>query len=97
MCGFENKIEIFFDENKQTSAHELANAIDTVIDNNIKILLAADDEGKNFAKLISNETDAKVYILNPITSGDMTSDSYYNLMDNNISVLKEAIKNEYPQ
>ena len=54
------------------------------------MLFAADDSTLNIAKTIANETDAKIYILDPITTGDGNYMEYIEKMSNNIKVIQEA-------
>ena len=58
----------------------------------IRLLFAADDSGRAIAETISRETGAKIYILDPLTQGEMNKDAYITGMKQNIEILREALK-----
>lgn len=83
---------IIFDENKQPSAKEIAEIINTINSEKITAIFTADGAGLNLANTISSETDAKVYKINPITSGNMSKQDYINIMSENLKTILEASK-----
>ena len=40
---------------------------------------------------MSSETDAKVYVLDPLVTGEETKNAYLNAMEKNLQVLLEAL------
>lgn len=75
-------------EESSISAETLKNIIETMKQNNSKmIIIDADDDIKN-AQTIANETGAKIYRLNSGTTGSMNKETYINAMKNNLEVLK---------
>lgn len=90
MFGFQVQFGIFADENEQPTAKQFAEAIKQTKKENITVFFVADEEGRKIAQTIANETDAKIYFLDPITWGDMQKDSYMRAMKQNIKVVKEA-------
>lgn len=79
------------DENQIPTAKELADIIKTVKDENIKLLIAADDAGIDVAETIARETDASVIKLDPVLTGDFSPDSYVKAMIDNTNKIKEAV------
>ncbi|USF29751.1 metal ABC transporter substrate-binding protein [Clostridium sp. MD294] len=89
--GFTICAEVLVEEEKTPSAKELTQVIDLVKQQNITVFFAAEDEGKKYAQLIAKETGAKVYLLNPITTGELQKDAYLKAMEQNKNVIQEAI------
>ena len=79
------------DENQSPSAKELAEIINAINDDNIQLLITADDAGELIAETIARETDAKVIRLDPVLTGDYSADSYVKAMISNTNILKNAI------
>ena len=79
------------DENQSPSAKELAEIINSVNEDNIQLLITADDAGELIADTIARETSAKVIRLDPVLTGDYSADSYVKAMINNTSILENAI------
>ena len=75
----------------EPTASEIAGIIDMVKDNNIKAIFAEPQYPVRIAEMIAAETDAKVYVLDPISSGETTADFYETIMRNNMNVLIEAL------
>ena len=44
------------------------------------------------AQIIAKETVSKIYTLDPIVTGENNKDLYIKIMDDNLNVLKEALK-----
>ena len=79
------------DENQSPSAKELAEIINSVNEDNIQLLITADDAGELIADTIARETNAKVIRLDPVLTGDYSADSYVKAMINNTNILENAI------
>lgn len=78
----------------EPSAGELAELIDTIKKTNCKVLFAEPQYSQKAAESIAKQTGAKVYLLDPIVTGDKdaAADSYIKAMDENLKVLVEAFK-----
>lgn len=76
----------------EPSPKELAEAIKIVKESGVQVLFAEPQYSKSSADTIANETGAKVYMLDPAVTGDLTKNAYIDIMDKNLEVLKEALK-----
>jgi len=76
------------------SAGELAETIDLIKASNVKALFAEPQYSAEAAETIAKETGAKVYILDPVVTGEFTHDAYINAMEKNLKVLEEALNYE---
>jgi len=74
----------------QPSARELAETIELVRKNNIPALFSEPQYPASAAGAIAQETQAKVYILDPAVTGPDDYDAYLRIMENNLKVLKQA-------
>jgi len=87
--GIEVDFIIELDENKTTSAKELASIADSAKEGNY-IIMAPKGEHSSFAESLSRELGIPVFELDPITYGDLNDyDHYIEAMEYNHSVLKE--------
>lgn len=77
----------------QPSAKELAQTIELVKKNRISALFSEPQYPAAAAETIAKETGAKVYVLDPAVTGPDDLDAYIHIMENNLKVLKEALKN----
>ena len=93
--GFTISEEILVEEEQTPSAKELAEIIDNAKQQQVTLFFAAEDEGKKYAELLAKEVGAKVYILNPITSGELEKEAYFKAMQQNRMVIQEAMENEH--
>ena len=57
----------------------------------IELLLTADDSGRKLAEVLSRETGAKIILLNPITSPIHDTETFTEVMKQNLFLLKEAL------
>lgn len=76
----------------EPSAKEIAEIMEKVKEYNISALFTEPQYSDSSAKVISAETGAKIYTLDPIVTGDGSKDDYINKMKENMAVLKEALK-----
>lgn len=79
------------DENRQPSARELGSIIDLMKKEKIELLLTADDSGRKLAEVLSRETGAKIILLNPITSPIHDTETFTEVMKQNLFLLKEVL------
>ena len=70
----------------------LANIIEDVKISGIKVIFTEPQYPDSTAKVISRETGAKIYTLNPLVTGDMNRDSYITIMRENLQVIISALK-----
>ena len=73
------------------SAGDIATIIDVVKEKNIKLLFIEQQFSNSIAKQIEAETDAKMYIIDSVVTGEGSKDSYLKAMQKNLEVLKEAL------
>ena len=55
---------------------------------NIEAIIIAENDDEQNALAIANETNAKIYRLKDGMSGDNSTDSYINIMEENLEILK---------
>ncbi|HEX2927130.1 MAG TPA: metal ABC transporter substrate-binding protein [Ruminiclostridium sp.] len=78
----------------EPSAAELAQLIDKIKKENVKVLFAEPQYSQKAAESIARQTGAKVYLLDPVVTGEKNApaDSYIKAMDQNLKVLVDAFK-----
>lgn len=76
---------------KTPSAGEIAILVDNIKANNVKAIFVEPEYSLKLVNTIAKETAVKVYILNPVTSGENDKDEYINIMRENLNVIKEAL------
>jgi len=74
------------------SAKEISEVTEKIKKYNIKALFTEPQYSDSSAKIISSETGAKVYTLDPVVTGNGDKDDYINKMRKNMEVLEEALK-----
>jgi zinc transport system substrate-binding protein len=75
----------------EPSAADLAATIETVKESKIKALFAEPQYPAKAADTIARETGARVYTLDPAVTGPMEPDAYLQIMEANLTTLKEAL------
>lgn len=75
----------------EPSASELAETINLIKETNTNVIFVEPQYPRTAADTVADETDAKVYILDPCVTGDIDKDAYINAMENNLKVLSEAL------
>ena len=79
----------------EPSPKQLEETIEIAKNNNVKALFTEPQYAAKAATTISNETGIPLYTLDPIVTGDSTSDAYDDYitkMEQNLETLKEALK-----
>ena len=89
--GLDVRLCVEMDENQTPSAKEMAEIITTVKEENIFLLIAADDASKAIADTVARETDAKVVVLDPVLTGDFSPESYAEALNENARILKGSV------
>ncbi|MBQ8299241.1 MAG: zinc ABC transporter substrate-binding protein [Clostridia bacterium] len=74
------------------SARDIAEIIDIVKENDVNAIFVEPEYLKTAANVIANETNVNVYELDPVTSGAFKKEAYIDIMNQNLEVLKEALK-----
>lgn len=88
--GFKIAAVIERNPGSEPSAKELAQTIDMIKQLGIKVLFSEPQYSAQSAEMISKETGAKVYILDPAVTGPKDADAYIKIMEENLLVLKQA-------
>ncbi len=89
--GLDVRLCVEMDENQTPSAKEMAEIITAVKEENISLLIAADDASKAIADTVARETDAKVIVLDPVLTGDFSPESYAEALNENARILKGSV------
>ena len=76
----------------QPNAKELAETIRMIKESGVKAVFAEPQYPQSAADIVAAESGAKVYILDPAVTGEETKDAYLNAMEQNLEVLKEALR-----
>ncbi|MDD5431665.1 MAG: metal ABC transporter substrate-binding protein [Candidatus Omnitrophica bacterium] len=76
----------------EPSAKELADTIEIVRKHNVVPLFVEPQYPASVAKTIAKETKASIYILDPVVIGPDDYDAYLDIMENNLKILKQALR-----
>ena len=76
----------------EPSAREIAQTIEIVRAAKAQALFVEPQYPSGSAKVIANETGSRVYVLDPAVTGPDDPDAYLNIMKNNLTALKEALR-----
>ncbi len=76
----------------EPNAKELASIINLLKQSAVKVIFAEPQYSAKAADTIAKESGAKVYKLDPVVTGDYTSDAYLQIMRSNLSTLKNALR-----
>ena len=91
--GLEVVHVVDMDSETSLSAGEIAEVVDEVNKDQVKVLFTEEQYSASIASNIAKETGAKVYIIDSIVTGDMNKDAYITAMEKNLTALKDAFKN----
>lgn len=75
----------------EPSVKEISDTIETVKNSKVKALFVEPQYPDTSAKTIAKETGAKIYTLDPASSGEISKDAYINAMEKNMEVLESAL------
>lgn len=92
MTGMDISYVIDMDENTSLSAREVSEIVDLVKQENIDLLFTEEQYGTKLADAVSRETDARVYVLDSLVSGNYDADSYITGMEKNLETLQQAFQ-----
>lgn len=82
------------DEERQVSAGEVAEVMEQIQDNQVSVVLAEELYGKSMGDTVEKEGECKVYYLDSLTRGTYEKDSYLNVMQKNIDLMREVAGKE---
>lgn len=80
------------DEGGEPSAKQLARLSEEIKEHNIKALFTEPNYEGSSAQVLSNETGAKIFILNPVTDGEKSLTAYEDIMRENYKTILKAVK-----
>lgn len=87
--GMDVVYTIHMDNETSLSAGEIGEVIDEVNHHDIKVLFTEEQYSTNIPANIANETDAKVYIVDSVVTGEFEADGYLKAMNYNLDLLKD--------
>ena len=90
--GLDAEIGIFAEEYQEPSAKELAEAADEMREDGISLLLAADDSGAKYARILAGESGGYAVLLDPLTTKAEENDTYAGRMERNIAAMRQALE-----
>lgn len=79
------------ESDSEPNARELAETIRLVRENEIRAIFVEPQFSDLAAQTIARETQAKVYALDPASSGPLHANAYLDIMDKNLQILNEAL------
>lgn len=79
-------------EGGEPSAKELAHLSGEIRNHGIKALFTEPDYEGSAANILAAETDAQVYVLNPVTRGEKSLTAYEDIMNSNIDIILKAVE-----
>ncbi len=91
-CGFEIIETIEADEGGEPSAKALASLSERIKDEKITALFIEPEYEGSAAEILSNETNVKIYTLNPVISGTADLTAYEDIMGENYETILKAVK-----
>ena len=80
------------DEGSEPSAKELAGLSDKIREDNIKALFIDPNYSGSAAEILKRETNAEIYVINPVISGEEKLTSYEDIMAENYKTILKAVK-----
>jgi zinc transport system substrate-binding protein len=78
-------------EGGEPSAKGLAELTEIIKENNVTVLFVEPDYKGSAATILSNETDVKVCLLNPVINGEKTLTAYEDIMRENFETILKAV------
>jgi zinc transport system substrate-binding protein len=90
--GFQIVTCVESDEGGEPSAKKLAELTERIKEDKICALFTEPQYTGSAADILKNETNIKVFVLNPVTSGEADLTAYENIMKENYELILEAVK-----
>lgn len=91
-CGFEIIETIETDEGGEPSAKALGELCEKIKAEGITSLFTEPHYSGSAAGILSREADIKIYVLNPVISGDDSLTAYEDIMNENYETILKAVK-----
>lgn len=82
------------DEERQVSAHEVADVMKEISENGVSLVFAEELYGRDMGNAVQAETQAEVLYLDTLVRGDYQADSYLAAVRKNIDILRQALHPE---
>lgn len=79
------------DEGGEPSAKKIAHICDIIPEQDVKAIFVEPDYNGSAAEILAAETDVKIYVLNPVTRGEVTLSAYEDIMRENIQTILKAV------
>lgn len=79
------------ESDSEPSARELAETIKLVRENEVRAIFVEPQFSDLAAQTIARETGARVYALDPASSGPLHANAYLDIMEKNLQILNEAL------
>ncbi len=89
--GANTVLTLDLDEERQVSAGEVRELINTINDENVPIVFAEYDYGHEIGELIEEQTDARVVYLETLVHGEYDKDSYIEVMNSNYQNIVDVL------
>lgn len=90
--GFDISATIESDEGYEPSAKELAELSNKIKEDNIKALFVDPNYSGSAAEILVRETNAEIYVINPVISGEEKLSAYEEIMEENYKTILKAVK-----
>ena len=90
--GFNISGTIESDDGYEPSAKELANLSNKIQKYNIKALFVDPNYSGSAAEILERETNTKIYVINPVISGEEKLTAYEDIMIENYKTILKAVK-----
>lgn len=89
--GMEVAGEMNLDEERQISAGEVADLLETAEEHQVHLILAEELYGQSMGDTLQAEADVKVLYLDPINRGEYEANAYLKAMQDNIDTIHHAL------
>ncbi len=90
--GLEIAAVVECEPGSEPSAGELAQTADLMKSKGIDVIFSEPQYPAGAAQTLAKETDARVYVFDPVATGPDDPDAYIDIMENNLKVLLEALR-----
>lgn len=90
--GIKVAFTVPLDTDTSLSAGDIATIIDEVKEDKIKFLFTEEQYSDSIARQIESETEAKLYIIDSVVTGNGDKNSYLIAMKNNLEVIRAALQ-----
>ncbi|MCR5580857.1 MAG: zinc ABC transporter substrate-binding protein [Pseudobutyrivibrio sp.] len=80
------------DEERQVSAGEVSSFIDSIKENDVKVVFAEYDYGNAMGSLVTEQTDAKVVYLETLVHGSYSGLDYITVLNKNYAAIRAVVE-----